>query len=167
MSRILTDIEEGAVVLIHDLGEPTTNPADLPELAVKTAAALAVRLGLEPTQLDAHHVGWLFDLADSVIGAMTDAQTATQTAAETQHPETEVSAPAAAADAAGAGETEVSAPAAPAAETPHPAVSPTLGGQAPPPQPVDSDPDAQHQARIDEAISKATQEWGGSAGQAT
>ncbi len=160
MSRILADVEHGAVVLIHDIAEHPTMPEDIPEVGLKAAAALATRLGLNIDELSGLHVGWLFDLLDHTIGAMNDAREADTAPAEAAKPEAEVHAPAGAAEAASAAETEVSAPAAAGSEGPTPGTSPSLEGQAPPPAPADTDADAQHSAKIDEAIARASQEWG-------
>jgi hypothetical protein len=74
MSRILADIEKGAVVLIHDLPEAPTDPAVIPGHLVPAVTTFAERLGLEAEKLTGGEAGWVFDLLGHAVEAVSTAQ---------------------------------------------------------------------------------------------
>lgn len=161
-SRIIEDVENGSMVLVHDLETPPTDGETLPAEAATVAKALAQKLGIDHTKLGPFQLGWLFDVVDHVIDSLSE----TPTAGQAQAADTEAVAPAPdagiAQDANEGLNTEAvapdTAPAEQAATTPPPATPSTpVSTPAPPVEAPTVDQD-----RIDAAINKAQQDWGGS-----
>lgn len=161
MSRIITDLEHGAVVLVHDLTNPPTPGESIPQELVGAVAGTAERLGLDAASLAPAHAGWLFDLVGHVVealsasqggaggaaagsdgGSPTEGATGAQTASSAG--ETEVQAPGEVQEPAAEHETEAQAPSGAEAEAKAPVV------EAPPPNPA-----------IDDVIAKAQADFGG------
>lgn len=161
MTRIIQDLEHGAVVLIHDLAGQPTPGENVPEEAVAAAKALATRLGIVEDDIGPFSVGYLFDLLNHAIeaisgtaGATGHAQAGASEAQPPAAPETEVVAPqagptqpSATPTQPAAGEYAVGASEAPAAPTaPAAPAAPTAPTANP---------------ELDEIVAKAQQQWGG------
>jgi len=160
-SRIIEDVENGAIILIHDLEAPPTDGETLPAEALAVAQGFAQKLGIDHTKLGPFQLGYLFDTVDRVIHALSESPGSGQA----QAADTEAVAPAPdpgiAQDASGGLNTEAVAPATQPAEqaavTPPPAESvPPTVTLVPP-----ADTPAVDQDHIDAAINKAQADWGG------
>ena len=161
MTRIIQDLEHGAVILIHDLAGQPTPGETVPEEALGAVKHLAFQLGLEEKDIGPFSVGYLFDLLNhgiEAISASADAPGHAQAGAPTSEapavPETEVVAPQ-------AGPTQ-----------PEPTPSSGAGGEVAvggldPTQPATTTASAPSaapaagSAELDDIVAKAQQQWGG------
>lgn len=132
-SRILADLESGAVTLIHELEQPPTDGSQLPPEALGPVASLALKLGLEVEKLTPTSLGWLFDIATTAAESVAEhVEGHAQAGAPAAQPEP-AAAPQTAVEAPVAAETEVSAPAAPGEHVVTDAVAPDINHGAPAP----------------------------------
>lgn len=160
MSRILTDIEHGAVVFIHDLASPPTAGDTLPDEIVHTVATLAERLGLPAAGITPQQIGWLSD----IVGHVVDTLSATtggdgHANAGVEPPGVETAPPGGNTEATAPQATTAPQPAAADAEavappatmgTPQTAASPATEAAVPPPDTTN----------LDAVIAKASQQYG-------
>jgi len=75
MSTILTDLENGVAVLVHDLPEELTDLTGAPEEILSAVDKVASSLGLDPAKVNDTGKSVLFHLFDIVSGAITEAAT--------------------------------------------------------------------------------------------
>lgn len=161
MTRIIQDLEHGAVVLLHELGGQPTPGETVPEEALGAVKALAAKLGIVEDDIGPFSVGYLFDLLNSGIEAISTssegsghAQAGAPTTDPAAAPETAVTAPE---TAVGAPETVMAAPA--GGEV-------AVGGAEPTSPPVEQAAPGVPSAAadgpdVDSIIQKATAQWAG------
>lgn len=112
MSKLIADLEQGAVALIHTLEQPPTDGNQLPEEVAHAAGVFAGHLGLNWNSLPAHLKGWVFDVLTHGVNSISGAPTPTAVAEETQTPVPAVGSPQEAAQEPLAANHEVPPPAA-------------------------------------------------------